>query len=98
MAAIPQNRRSLLLLLSLLGVIVCFYAYYVETAKQNDSNFTAACDISASISCSKVFSSKYVRTEFSIFAQSADSRLTDSCRSPASDITFTRQNATYDRL
>ena len=77
MAAIPQNRRSLLLLLCLLGVIVCFYAYYVETSKENDANFTAACDISASISCSKVFSSKYVRTAFSsIFAQSADSRLT----------------------
>ena len=64
MATKKQNRSSLLLLLSLLGVIVCFYAYYVENAKGNDASFTAACDISASISCSKVFSSKYVRTAF----------------------------------
>ncbi|KAI0226294.1 Vitamin K epoxide reductase complex subunit 1 [Lamellibrachia satsuma] len=30
-----------------------------ETAKENDADFTAACDISASVSCSKVFASKY---------------------------------------
>ena len=47
-------------LLYIIGILLSIYAYYVEFHKENDKDFIAACDISETMSCSKVFTSKYV--------------------------------------
>ncbi len=42
------------------GLLLSAYAYYVERNAKN-KQFKALCDINSTISCSKVFSSKYGR-------------------------------------
>ncbi|XP_046839559.1 vitamin K epoxide reductase complex subunit 1-like [Xenia sp. Carnegie-2017] len=51
--------RDFRIFLCFIGVILSFYALYVELKKKNDKSFTALCDINSKMSCSKVFSSKY---------------------------------------
>ncbi|CAL4154099.1 unnamed protein product, partial [Meganyctiphanes norvegica] len=48
-------------ILCLAGTLLSGYAYYVEVAKEFNKDYQALCDISAYISCSKVFTSKYGR-------------------------------------
>ncbi|XP_043942298.1 vitamin K epoxide reductase complex subunit 1-like protein 1 [Protopterus annectens] len=43
------------------GIILSIYAYHVETSKERDAGYRAMCDISDSISCSKVFTSRWGR-------------------------------------
>ena len=43
------------------GIGVSVYALYVEVTKLHDKEFKAMCDISETMSCSKVFTSKYVK-------------------------------------
>ena len=45
-------------LLCFIGICLSYYAYFVETTKEVDNDYQAMCDISPSISCSKVFTSK----------------------------------------
>ena len=52
-------QRWLSLLLYLTGLGLSGYAYYVELAKEADENYVALCDIDETISCSRVFNSKY---------------------------------------
>lgn len=40
------------------GLALSYYAYVVETAKEQDDNYEALCDISERISCTKAFMSK----------------------------------------
>ena len=47
-----------------LGILISIYAYHVETAHEKDATFRALCDISKGISCTKVFSSRYLRNKF----------------------------------
>ncbi|XP_038056217.1 vitamin K epoxide reductase complex subunit 1-like protein 1 [Patiria miniata] len=47
--------------LCLVGTVLSIYALYVETSKESNPDYTAMCDIGKSISCSKVFTSKYGR-------------------------------------
>ena len=42
----------------ILGICICLYALQVEIYKSKDSSYIAYCDISAYISCSRVFTSK----------------------------------------
>merc|ERR1712004_386355 len=49
------------LILCVLGTLLSAYAYYVETSKESDPSFRAFCDFSSSMSCSKVFTSRYGR-------------------------------------
>lgn len=51
--------RSIVLALCSVGISASLYAFYVETKKEADSDYKAACDISESVSCSKVFTSRY---------------------------------------
>uniref|UniRef100_A0A8C5Q0R3 vitamin-K-epoxide reductase (warfarin-sensitive) n=1 Tax=Leptobrachium leishanense TaxID=445787 RepID=A0A8C5Q0R3_9ANUR len=53
--------RVVRLLLCGLGIGLSVYAYHVETSKEGDANYTALCDINPSISCSKVFTSRWGR-------------------------------------
>lgn len=46
------------LLVCLLGILLSLYAFHVEREKARDPSYTAMCDVSSSISCSKVFSSR----------------------------------------
>ncbi|XP_063974932.1 vitamin K epoxide reductase complex subunit 1 [Diachasmimorpha longicaudata] len=41
------------------GLALSYYSYVVETAKEQDENYEAMCDISEHISCSKAFMSEY---------------------------------------
>ncbi|XP_053326580.1 vitamin K epoxide reductase complex subunit 1 [Spea bombifrons] len=49
------------LLLCTVGIALSVYAYHVETSKERDAGYTALCDINPSISCSKVFTSRWGR-------------------------------------
>lgn len=40
------------------GLALSYYAYYVETSKEKDSNYEPLCDISEHVSCTKAFMSK----------------------------------------
>lgn len=54
----PRWERIARLLVCLLGILLSIYAFHVEREKAQDPSYTAMCDISSSISCSKVFSSR----------------------------------------
>ncbi|XP_012539690.1 vitamin K epoxide reductase complex subunit 1-like protein 1 [Monomorium pharaonis] len=42
-----------------IGLGLSYYAYVVETEKENDDTYEAMCDISEHISCTKVFMTEY---------------------------------------
>lgn len=50
------------LILSLIGLPISIYSYYIEHKVKEDTNYTAACDISDKISCTKATRSKYSKT------------------------------------
>ena len=52
-------QRWLSLFLYMVGLTISGYSYYVSMAKKADENYVALCDIDETISCSKVFTSKY---------------------------------------
>ncbi|XP_029462743.1 vitamin K epoxide reductase complex subunit 1 [Rhinatrema bivittatum] len=58
---VPAWERKLRLLTCTLGILLSVYAYHVETSKESDASYRALCDINASISCSKVFTSRWGR-------------------------------------
>ncbi len=49
------------LFLSLVGLSLSAYTYYVELKMEEDSGYEALCDIDATFSCTKVFNSSYAR-------------------------------------
>jgi len=46
------------LLLCLLGILVAVFAFYVAKTKEENSDYRAVCDISETVSCSAVFTSR----------------------------------------
>lgn len=54
----PRWERIARLLVCLLGILLSIYAFHVEREKARDASYKALCDVSSSISCSKVFSSR----------------------------------------
>lgn len=50
---------NFLLTIATIGLFISVYAKYVEKRKQNNFNYRPLCDISNSISCSAVLTSKY---------------------------------------
>ncbi|CAJ0967541.1 unnamed protein product [Ranitomeya imitator] len=58
---VPGWERAARLLLCALGSALSVYAYHVETSRENDAEYRALCDINPSISCSKVFTSRWGR-------------------------------------
>ncbi|XP_041350495.1 vitamin K epoxide reductase complex subunit 1-like protein 1 [Gigantopelta aegis] len=56
-----KNVDNAILILCSLGLAVSAYALHVEIAKERDHSFTAMCDFSETVSCSKVFTSRYGR-------------------------------------
>ncbi|KAL6463819.1 hypothetical protein MHYP_G00282100, partial [Metynnis hypsauchen] len=57
----PRWERIARLLVCLLGILLSLYAFHVESEKSRDANYRAMCDLSSSISCSKVFTSRWGR-------------------------------------
>ncbi|KAM7398459.1 hypothetical protein PAMA_006391 [Pampus argenteus] len=57
----PRWERIARLLVCLLGILLSLYAFHVEREKAQDPSYKAMCDVSSSISCSKVFSSRWGR-------------------------------------
>ena len=55
---ISSMGRSYLSKVSLVGLALSLYAIYVEMKKSEDASFNAMCDISETMSCSKVFLSE----------------------------------------
>uniref|UniRef100_UPI00398E8B49 vitamin K epoxide reductase complex subunit 1-like protein 1 n=1 Tax=Pristiophorus japonicus TaxID=55135 RepID=UPI00398E8B49 len=60
-AAAPRWETSSRWLACGLGLALSLYAYHVETSRERDAAYRAMCDISDSISCSKVFTSRWGR-------------------------------------
>ncbi|XP_022342990.1 vitamin K epoxide reductase complex subunit 1-like protein 1 [Crassostrea virginica] len=54
-----KTSKSVILLCCAIGTLLSVYALYVEINAENDKNYRASCDISATISCSKVFKSRW---------------------------------------
>uniref|UniRef100_A0A336LL03 vitamin-K-epoxide reductase (warfarin-sensitive) n=1 Tax=Culicoides sonorensis TaxID=179676 RepID=A0A336LL03_CULSO len=44
---------------SLIGTLISCYGFYVEYQAESNTNYTAMCDISEAVSCTKVFSTEY---------------------------------------
>lgn len=62
MATLVATRKLvkyLLLFLCFFGFLLCMYVFHVEISKERDSSYKAWCDLSQSMSCSKVFTSRY---------------------------------------
>uniref|UniRef100_A0A671L2E9 vitamin-K-epoxide reductase (warfarin-sensitive) n=1 Tax=Sinocyclocheilus anshuiensis TaxID=1608454 RepID=A0A671L2E9_9TELE len=57
----PRWERIVRLLVCLSGILISLYAFHVEREKTRDANYRAVCDLSSSISCSKVFTSRWGR-------------------------------------
>lgn len=55
-------------LANVMGILLSVYAYHVENSVHSDPTFKALCDISESMSCSKVFASRYVSNAFCMHA------------------------------
>ncbi|XP_066433102.1 vitamin K epoxide reductase complex subunit 1-like protein 1 [Eleutherodactylus coqui] len=60
-AVVPGWERAARLLVCVLGIALSVYAYHVETSREKDATYRALCDINPSISCSKVFTSRWGR-------------------------------------
>ncbi|XP_028670736.1 vitamin K epoxide reductase complex subunit 1 [Erpetoichthys calabaricus] len=58
---VPSWERFCRLFLCVIGVGLSIYAYHVETSKERDASYQAMCDFSSSVSCSKVFTSRWGR-------------------------------------
>ncbi|KAK7163914.1 vitamin K epoxide reductase complex subunit 1-like protein 1 [Siphateles boraxobius] len=57
----PRWERIVRLLVCLSGILISLYAFHVEREKTRDASYRAMCDLSSSISCSKVFTSRWGR-------------------------------------
>ncbi|XP_066485335.1 vitamin K epoxide reductase complex subunit 1 [Tiliqua scincoides] len=57
--AVPGWERGARLLLCALGLALSVYAFHVETSKERDASYRAACDINSAVSCSRVFTSRW---------------------------------------
>ncbi|KPP69067.1 vitamin K epoxide reductase complex subunit 1-like protein 1-like [Scleropages formosus] len=57
----PRWECTARLVVCLLGVLLSAYALHVEREKARDPNYEAMCDVGGSVSCSRMFSSRWGR-------------------------------------
>ncbi|XP_008312913.1 vitamin K epoxide reductase complex subunit 1 [Cynoglossus semilaevis] len=57
----PRWERILRVLLCVIGLVLSVYALHVEISRERNPEYTAMCDIGESVSCSKVFTSRWGR-------------------------------------
>ncbi|XP_072523660.1 vitamin K epoxide reductase complex subunit 1 [Salminus brasiliensis] len=60
-AGVPGWERSVRVLLCALGLLLSVYALHVELSREHDPKYRAMCDLAESVSCSKVFTSRWGR-------------------------------------
>ncbi|KAM4715771.1 vitamin K epoxide reductase complex subunit 1 [Anableps anableps] len=58
---LPKWERKARIILSLLGLVLSVYALHVELSRERDPDYRAMCDLGESVSCSKVFTSRWGR-------------------------------------
>lgn len=57
--SLPRWERKVRVLLCVLGLALSVYALHVELSRESDPDYRAMCDLGESVSCSKVFTSRY---------------------------------------
>ncbi|KAG1933413.1 vitamin K epoxide reductase complex subunit 1 [Pimephales promelas] len=60
-SGVPQWEHRVRFILCLLGLVLSVYALHVELSRENDPEYRAMCDLGHSVSCSKVFTSRWGR-------------------------------------
>ncbi|XP_023145577.2 vitamin K epoxide reductase complex subunit 1 [Amphiprion ocellaris] len=58
---LPKWERKARIFLCLFGLVLSLYALHVELSRENDPDYRAMCDLGESVSCSKVFTSRWGR-------------------------------------
>ncbi|XP_061562300.1 vitamin K epoxide reductase complex subunit 1 [Phycodurus eques] len=58
---LPKWERTVRVLLCVFGLILSVYALHVELSREHDPDYRAMCDLGESVSCSKVFTSRWGR-------------------------------------
>lgn len=59
--AIPTWERKVRVFLCVFGLVLSVYALHVELSRERNPDYRAMCDLGESVSCSKVFSSRWGR-------------------------------------
>lgn len=59
--AIPTWERKTRVFLCVFGLFLSVYALHVELSRESDPDYRAMCDLGESVSCSKVFTSRWGR-------------------------------------
>ncbi|XP_061667160.1 vitamin K epoxide reductase complex subunit 1 [Syngnathoides biaculeatus] len=60
-AGLPKWERTARVFLCVFGLILSVYALHVELSREHDPDYRAMCDLAESVSCSKVFTSRWGR-------------------------------------
>lgn len=55
----PKWERKVRTVLCVFGLVLSVYALYVELSRERNPEYRAMCDLGESVSCSKVFTSRY---------------------------------------
>lgn len=58
---VPKWERTTRIALCILGFMLSVYALHVELSRERDPEYRAMCDLGDSVSCSKVFTSRWGR-------------------------------------
>ncbi|XP_041830513.1 vitamin K epoxide reductase complex subunit 1 [Melanotaenia boesemani] len=58
---LPRWERKVRVFLCLFGLVLSIYALHVELSRERDPDYRAMCDLGESVSCSKVFTSRWGR-------------------------------------
>ncbi|XP_076844002.1 vitamin K epoxide reductase complex subunit 1 [Brachyhypopomus gauderio] len=58
---LPEWERSARAVLCCLGIVLSVYALHVELSRESNPEYRAFCDLAESVSCSKVFTSRWGR-------------------------------------
>lgn len=57
---VPKWERKARTFLCVFGLVLSVYALHVELSRERNPDYRAMCDLGESVSCSKVFTSRYV--------------------------------------
>nr|XP_020461951.1 vitamin K epoxide reductase complex subunit 1-like protein 1 [Monopterus albus] len=57
----PKWERKVRIVLCVFGLVLSVYALHVEVSKERNPDYRAMCDVAESVSCSKVFTSRWGR-------------------------------------
>uniref|UniRef100_A0A668TNK0 vitamin-K-epoxide reductase (warfarin-sensitive) n=1 Tax=Oreochromis aureus TaxID=47969 RepID=A0A668TNK0_OREAU len=57
----PKWERKVRMFLCLFGLVLSIYALHVEVSRERNPDYRALCDLGESVSCSKVFTSRWGR-------------------------------------